>query len=113
MRTPRAPQNATMQGHLGSRLHVTNLAPDTSEPDLRALFATAGTVSRTQIVRGPDPSDPRVAAYVDMASDRDAAEAIDALHEIFFRGQVLSVTHARPVIGPPRAAERRGGNRRW
>lgn len=95
---------------MNRRLHVGNLAPNASDVDLQQLFTSAGEVAAVQIVREGETGLSRGFAFVDMATETEALNAVTTLHETYFQGQVLSVVPARQAsagFGPPR------GNRRW
>jgi RNA recognition motif-containing protein len=81
---------------MGNKLYVGNLPYDTNEDDLTALFAQAGTVSTVNVMRDRETGRARGFAFVEMASDSDAQNAISQLHEHSFGGRTLTVNEARP-----------------
>ena len=81
---------------MGNKLYVGNLPYDTNEDDLTALFAQAGTVSTVNVMRDRETGRARGFAFVEMASDQDAQNAISQLHEHSFGGRTLTVNEARP-----------------
>jgi len=81
---------------MGNKLYVGNLPYDTNEDDLTALFAQAGTVSTVNVMRDRETGRARGFAFVEMATDQDAQNAISQLHEHSFGGRTLTVNEARP-----------------
>ncbi len=81
---------------MGNKLYVGNLPYDTNEDDLTALFAQAGTVSTVNVMRDRETGRARGFAFVEMANDQDAQNAISQLHEHSFGGRTLTVNEARP-----------------
>ena len=67
---------------MGNKLYVGNLPYDTNEDDLTALFAQAGTVSTVNVMRDRETGRARGFAFVEMATDQDAQNAISQLHEL-------------------------------
>lgn len=68
------------------RLHVGNLAPETTEKELQRLFETVGKVVSVRIIKGRQDGAPRGFAFVDMVNSKQggrAAHKLDAwdLHE--------------------------------
>ena len=97
---------------MNRRLHVGNLAPNASDLDLQQLFMSAGEVSAVQIVREDGNGASRGFAFVDMATEIEALNAVTTLHETYFHGRALSVAPARQLPGALRGGRPRG-NRRW
>jgi cold-inducible RNA-binding protein len=89
-------------------IFVGNLDYETSEDELRQLFAAYGPVERVTIVRDRATDQPRGFAFVEMANAVDADEAMAALDGTKLRGRTLNVNEARPR--PERAG--RGEERR-
>jgi len=88
-------------------IFVGNLDYDTSEDELRQLFAAYGPVERVTIVRDRNTDRPRGFAFVEMANAVDADKAMAALDGTQLRGRTLNVNEARPR--PERAG---GGEQR-
>ena len=82
---------------MGNKLYVGNLPYETNEDDLTELFAKAGTVSTVNVVRDRETGRARGFAFVEMATDQDAQNAISQLHEQAFGGRTLTVNEARPM----------------
>lgn len=81
---------------MGTKLYVGNLPFNTTEPDLQDLFAQAGTVSEVMLVQDKFTGKSRGFAFVTMASEADAQNAINQLHGKPLEGRPLTVNEARP-----------------
>src|SRR5580704_13038169 len=81
---------------MGNRLYVGNLAFTITEPDLQDLFAAAGTVSEVALMVDKFTGKSRGFAFVTMASDQEAQNAITQLHGKSVDGRALTVNEARP-----------------
>src|SRR5215510_14934935 len=81
---------------MGNKLYVGNLPYDTNEDDLTALFAKTGNVSAVNVMRDRETGRARGFAFVEMATEQDAQNAIAQLHEQSFGGRTLTVNEARP-----------------
>ena len=100
---------------MSCKLYVGNLPYEASDTDLHALFSEAGTVETVNIVRDRDTGRARGFAFVEMATEADAQNAITSLHERAFGGRTLTVNEARPQEprgGDFRGRQDRGGPRR-
>jgi cold-inducible RNA-binding protein len=87
-------------------IFVGNLDYETSEDELRQLFAAYGPVDRINIVTDAYSGQPRGFAFVEMASAGDADKAITELNGIQLHGRKLDVNEAR------RRPERTGGGQK-
>jgi cold-inducible RNA-binding protein len=76
---------------MARKLYVGNLPFQTGEQDLQALFATAGTVESVNVMRDTATGRARGFAFVEMASDEDAQNAIRQLnnHQLGGRNRVV------------------------
>ena len=92
---------------MNRKLYVGNLSFQTTEDELRELFATAGSVESVQLMRDRETGRARGFAFVEMTSDGDAQNAIAQLNERGFGGRTLTVNEARPQA--PRAGGFGGG----
>ena len=81
---------------MSSKLYVGNLPFETSESDLEALFAQAGTVESVNVIRDRETGRARGFAFVEMASDADAQNAIQKFNDRPLGGRNLTVNEARP-----------------
>jgi RNA recognition motif-containing protein len=92
---------------LNNKLYVGNLPFQTEEADLQALFSQAGTVESINVVRDRDTGRARGFAFVEMANDTDAQNAIEQFNDRPFGGRNLTVNVARPQT--PRSGGGFGG----
>jgi cold-inducible RNA-binding protein len=69
---------------------------ETGEQDLRDLFASAGTVETVSVMRDMATGRARGFAFVEMASDEDAQNAITTLNNYEYGGRNLTVNEAKP-----------------
>jgi RNA recognition motif-containing protein len=83
---------------MSSKLYVGNLPYETSEAELESLFAQSGAVASVNVVRDRETGRPRGFAFVEMATEADAKNAIAQLNERPFGGRKLMVNEARPQV---------------
>ena len=88
-------------------LFVGNMSFQTTDSELRALFEPFGEITRIQVMTDRDTGRSRGFAFVEMASNEDAAKAIAALNGKAVDGRALNVNEARPK--PERSGPRSGG----
>lgn len=81
---------------MSRKLYVGNLPYQTGEGDLEALFASAGTVESVNVMRDMATGRARGFAFVEMASEEDAQNAIKQLNNHSLGGRNLTVNEARP-----------------
>ena len=84
---------------MARKLYVGNLPYTTTEQDLESLFAGAGAVESVNVMRDMATGRARGFAFVEMASDEDAAQAITMLNDRDFGGRNLTVNEAKPKTG--------------
>jgi RNA recognition motif-containing protein len=98
-------------------IFVGNLDYETSEDELRHLFATYGPVDGVRIATDRYSGQPRGFAFVEMASAGDADQAITELNGSQLHGRKLEVNEARRrperTDGGRKGRERRRGGGRW
>jgi len=83
---------------MARKLYVGNLPYDTDEQALQTLFAGAGTVESVSVMRDMATGRARGFAFVEMATDEEAQQAISMLNERDFGGRNLTVNEARPKV---------------
>jgi len=88
-----------------SKLYVGNISYNTTEDDLRTLFAEAGTVNAVDVIKDRDTGSSKGFAFVTMASEEDGQNAIR-----MFDGHSLGNRDIRVSVARPRE-ERSGGGR--
>jgi RNA recognition motif-containing protein len=85
---------------LGKRLYVGNLSYSVTETDLREAFGAEGLeVVEVKIVMDRDTGRPRGFAFVEMATDEGAAQAIQNLNGRELMGRAVNVSEARERTG--------------
>ena len=98
---------------MSSKLYVGNIPYETSESDLENLFAQAGSVASVTVMRDRETGRARGFAFVEMATEADAKNAIAQFNERPFGGRTLTVNEARPQAardgGGFRGGTSRGG----
>jgi len=95
---------------MGKRLYVGNLSWDTNEEAVRAAFEEGGrTVTDVHLVADRDTGRPRGFGFVEMGTDQEAQQAIEALDGVELDGRNLTVNEAKER--QPRGGG--GGGGRW
>ena len=92
---------------MNRKLYVGTLPYETDEAALQDLFASAGPVETVQVMRDRETGRARGFAFVEMATEADAQNAINQLNERPFGGRTLAVNEARPPA--PRSGGFGGG----
>jgi RNA recognition motif-containing protein len=97
---------------MGNKLYVGNLSFNATETDLQDYFAQAGAVTEVMLVQDKFTGKSRGFAFVTMASDAEAANAITMFHGKTMDGRPLTVNEARPREDrPPGGGGGYGGGR--
>ena len=78
------------------KLYVGNLSYDTSEDDLRALFAGSGTVVSVALIKDRATGRSKGFAFVEMSSQIEAEQAIKTLNGATVDNREIKVNKARP-----------------
>ena len=81
---------------MGTKLYVGNLAFTMTEGELEDLFRQVGDVSEVQIIFDKFTNKSRGFAFVTMATDAAAQEAVSRFHGQSVEGRPLTVNEARP-----------------
>jgi RNA recognition motif-containing protein len=89
---------------MGKKLYVGNLTYDVTDSALEQLFAGHGTVQSAQVIMDRDTGRSKGFGFVEMSSDQEAQNAIQALNGQQVGGRALTVNEAKP-------REDRGGGR--
>jgi RNA recognition motif-containing protein len=107
---------------MGRKLYVGNLAYSVTDGDLQQMCAAYGSVQSSQVIMDRDTGRSKGFGFVEMGTDQEAQEAIQALNGQELNGRALTVNEARPredrVGGQRSFAVSRdrggfGGNKRW
>ena len=101
---------------MSTRLFVGNLSYQTTEDDLRQLFAGVAAVSSVTLVTERDSGRSKGFAFVEMATPEDAQKAISELNGHSLHDRTIRVDLARPREdrggGGGRGGRRGGGGDR-
>ncbi|MEN9978966.1 MAG: RNA-binding protein [candidate division WOR-3 bacterium] len=90
---------------MGKRVFVGNLPFSATEDRLRDLFGQHGEVTSVEIIKDKFTERSRGFAFVEMATDEQAAAAIAALNQTEMDGRQLTVNEARArTERPPRGS---------
>ncbi len=104
---------------MGKRLYVGNLSEETSDSSLKQLFGDLGTVEMVRLMMDKGVS--RGFGFIEMSSEREAANAINTLNGKEVDGKPIVVNEATPPGGRRNGSDRggfgggrppMGGNRR-
>ena len=101
---------------MGKRLYVGNLPFNSTDESLQEIFAQAGSVESAKIITDRDTGRSKGFGFVEMASDQEAADAIQKFNGAEYGGRNMTVAEARSI--PPREGggggnRGGGGGRRW
>ncbi len=88
------------------KLYVGNLSYDTTEEEIRNLFAQAGTVNEVALIKDRDTHTSKGFAFVTMSTQAEAKKAIEQFNGKSLGNRDLTVNAARP------REERSGGGYR-
>ncbi|MEK7442155.1 MAG: RNA-binding protein [Chloroflexota bacterium] len=94
------------------KIYVGNLSYDTSEDDLRTLFAQAGAVASVALIKDRDTDRSKGFAFIEMATQAEAQNAISKFNGYSLKERELTVNLARPKEDRPSGGSRGGGKRR-
>lgn len=92
-----------------TKLYVGNLAYQTSEEDLRTLFAQAGTVEAVDLIKDRDSGRSKGFAFVVMGNQSELEKAIQMFNNFNLGDRKLSVNIARPREDRSSGSYRGGG----
>jgi cold-inducible RNA-binding protein len=95
------------------KLYVGNLSFNTTDPDLRDLFAQYGTVGDVHLVTDRGTGRSRGFAFVTMSSAAEGEAAITALEGKQVDGRNLTVNEARPKTEGGKGGKRSFSGSRW
>lgn len=78
------------------KLYVGNMSYNTTEDELRTMFAEAGTVVTVDVIKDRDTGTSKGFAFITMSSQADAQKAISMFNGREVGGRALTVNAARP-----------------
>ena len=81
---------------MSKKLYVGGVAYATSEDMLQDYFETVGSVTSVRVITDRETGRSKGFAFVEMATDEDALEAISKLNGTELDGRRLVVNEARP-----------------
>ncbi|MCK9378643.1 MAG: RNA-binding protein [Candidatus Moranbacteria bacterium] len=93
------------------KLYIGGLPYSTTEDDLKAAFAAAGSVESATIIVDKMSGRSRGFGFVEMASPEDAQKAIEMFDGKDFEGRTLTVNEARPLEDRPKKSFSRDNSR--
>lgn len=79
-----------------SKIYVGNLSYDTTEDNLRELFAQAGTVTSVALIKDRDTGQSKGFAFIEMGTQAEAEKAIQMFNGKSLGSRELKVNLARP-----------------
>jgi len=79
-----------------TKLYVGNLAFETSDTDLQALFAKAGTVESVSLIEDRETGRSRGFGFVEMSTKEEGEAAISQFNGTELGGRTLKVNEAKP-----------------
>jgi len=95
---------------MAKKLYVGGIPYSSTDESIKDAFSKAGNVVSATIIMDKMTGRSKGFGFVEMATDADAAAAIDMFNGKEFEGRNLTVNEARPM--EPRAP-RGGGDRNW
>lgn len=81
---------------MANKLYVGNLSYDTTDVQIRALFAQVGEISEVNVIMDRDTGKSKGFAFVLMANDAAAQDAIRRFNGHKMDDRALTVNEARP-----------------
>jgi RNA recognition motif-containing protein len=92
---------------MGRKLYVGNLPYSATETSLREAFSAKGTVDSCTVITDRDTGQSKGFGFVEMSSDSEAQQAMQALNGTTLDGRQIKVNEAQPK--PAGGARRAGG----
>ena len=81
---------------MGKTVYVGNLDYSVTNDELRDLFEQHGTVTDARVIIDRIKQRSKGFGFVDMATEQEAEDAIEALNGVEHMGRALTVNEARP-----------------
>ena len=94
---------------MNKKLYVGNLPYETSQDQIRELFAQAGEVAEVTVITDRETGRPKGFGFVEMATEDGGREAIKRFNGYALGERNLTVSEARPREERPRGGY--GGSR--
>ena len=96
---------------MGRKLYVGNLPYSATEQSLREAFAPSGVVDTVNLITDRDTGQSKGFAFIEMASDKEAQAATQAMNGATLDGRQIKVSEAKPKTPGGGGGGARGGNR--
>ena len=81
---------------MGRKLYVGNLPYSATDQSLREAFSASGTVDSVNVITDRDTGQSKGFAFIEMASDREAQAAMQAMNGATIDGRQIKVNEAKP-----------------
>lgn len=95
---------------MGKKIYVGNLNYGVTDEVLNQTFAQYGTVDSARVIRDRDTDRSKGFGFVEMGTDDECAQAIEALNGQELEGRQMNVNEAKPR--EPRSGGFGGGGQR-
>lgn len=97
------------------KIYVGNIARESTESEVKALFEEFGTVESVTLIRDNYTKQLKGFGFIEMPNDAEGENAIKSLNDQLFNNRPLSVSVAKPKTDNKRSGGgggfNRGGNR--
>lgn len=78
------------------KLYIGNLSKSTTQEDLNALFAQAGEVTATEVIKDRKSGESKGFAFITMSAQSEADKAVSMFNMYSLSDHVLKVSLAKP-----------------
>jgi RNA recognition motif-containing protein len=92
---------------MGNKLYVGNLPFSATDDSLRQMFSQSGQVESARVITDRDTGRSKGFGFVEMTTEKEAADAITKFNGVDFEGRSITVNEARPMT--PRGSGSGGG----
>jgi RNA recognition motif-containing protein len=93
-----------------TKLFIGNLSHETTEQDLRTMFAEAGTVGSVEVIMDKNTGKPKGFAFVTMSTQVEAEKAISMFDGKEVNSRALKVNVSKPRESRPYPMQNPGRN---
>ena len=97
---------------MATKLYVGNLSYDTTEDQIRTLFAQAGEIAEIAFIMDRDTGRPKGFGFITMKTEEASKEAIKRFNGFTMDNRALTVNEARPREERSNSGGGYGGNSR-
>lgn len=95
---------------MGKKIYVGNLSYSLNDQSLVDVFSEFGSVQSARIIMDRDSGRSKGFAFVEMATDDEAAKAISKLNGYELAGRALNVSEAKPMAPRENRPRQQHGN---